>query len=206
MLPNRAALLLCSRAIQVQDEIQKLKYKEPSSTKIVELEQELVRAEAQSLVAEAQLTNVTRQKFKEAYDIQTAAIIERAEKQIILAKNARSLLNLLDDTPVVPGDAHHPFQNTDSAREVLNNAEDELRNWEPTIEPVHSSAGALGSNAMPSGPAASVITEDSAVPTTTEYTSTLDPGHPLEHDAPTTTAETTQPPYPVTEEEPRVAA
>lgn len=43
---------------QVADEIAKLKYKEPSSTKIVQLEQELVRAEAQSLVAEAQLTNI----------------------------------------------------------------------------------------------------------------------------------------------------
>jgi DNA-binding transcriptional regulator LsrR (DeoR family) len=45
---------------QVSDEIAKLKYKEPQSTKIVQLEQELVRAEAQSLVAEAQLTNIVR--------------------------------------------------------------------------------------------------------------------------------------------------
>jgi hypothetical protein len=42
----------------VSDEIQKLKYKEPQSAKIAQLEQELVRAEAQSLVAEAQLTNI----------------------------------------------------------------------------------------------------------------------------------------------------
>lgn len=35
-----------------------MKYKEPQSTKIVQLEQELVRAEAQSLVAEAQLSNI----------------------------------------------------------------------------------------------------------------------------------------------------
>jgi Eisosome component PIL1 len=40
------------------DEIQKLKYKDPSSPKLVTLEQELVRAEAQNLVAEAQLTNI----------------------------------------------------------------------------------------------------------------------------------------------------
>ena len=43
---------------KISDEIAKLKYKEPQSTKIVQLEQELVRAEAQNLVAEAQLTNV----------------------------------------------------------------------------------------------------------------------------------------------------
>ena len=45
---------------KIADEIQKLKYKEPESTKIVQLEQELVRAEAQNLVAEAQLSNVVR--------------------------------------------------------------------------------------------------------------------------------------------------
>ena len=43
---------------KISDEIQKLKYKEPQSTKLVTLEQELVRAEAQNLVAEAQLTNI----------------------------------------------------------------------------------------------------------------------------------------------------
>ena len=45
---------------KIADEIGKLKYKEPESTKIVQLEQELVRAEAQNLVAEAQLTNIVR--------------------------------------------------------------------------------------------------------------------------------------------------
>lgn len=43
---------------KIIDELAKLKYKEPQSTKIVQLEQELVRAEAQNLVAEAQLTNI----------------------------------------------------------------------------------------------------------------------------------------------------
>jgi hypothetical protein len=45
---------------KISDEIQKLKYKDPSNTKLVTLEQELVRAEAQNLVAEAQLSNVVR--------------------------------------------------------------------------------------------------------------------------------------------------
>lgn len=53
--PLAFAVLMIS---QVSDEIAKLKYKEPQSTKIVQLEQELVRAEAQSLVAEAQLSNI----------------------------------------------------------------------------------------------------------------------------------------------------
>ncbi|KAF2477980.1 uncharacterized protein BDR25DRAFT_207576 [Lindgomyces ingoldianus] len=136
---------------KVSDEIAKLKYKEPQSTKIVQLEQELVRAEAQNLVAEAQLTNITRQKFKEAYDIHFAATIERAEKQIILAKQARRIINLLDDTPIVPGDAHPIFEGSEATRQVLNDAEDDLRNWQPNLEPVHSSAGSLGVGAMPGG-------------------------------------------------------
>jgi len=41
------------------------------------------------------------------------------------------------------------FENGELARQVLNDAEDELRNWQPNIEPIHSSAGALGVGAMP---------------------------------------------------------
>ena len=47
---------------KIGDEIQKLKYKEPNSPKVAQLEQELVRAEAENLVAEAQLTNVVSVK------------------------------------------------------------------------------------------------------------------------------------------------
>jgi len=43
---------------KITDEIAKLKAKEPESAKLVTLEQELVRAEAENLVAEAQLTNI----------------------------------------------------------------------------------------------------------------------------------------------------
>lgn len=43
---------------KIQDKIAKLKIKEPESADLVTLEQELVRAEAENLVAEAQLTNV----------------------------------------------------------------------------------------------------------------------------------------------------
>jgi eisosome component PIL1 len=48
---------------KIADEIQKLKIKEPESARLVILEQELVRAEAENLVAEAQLTNTVRQTF-----------------------------------------------------------------------------------------------------------------------------------------------
>jgi Eisosome component PIL1 len=73
----------------------------------------------------------TRQKLKEAYEAEFAATIERAEKQIILAKHGRRLLQLLDDTPVVPGDMRPPYQNAAQARQILNDAEDDLRDWQP---------------------------------------------------------------------------
>jgi hypothetical protein len=44
--------------VRIMDEISKLRAKEPESTKLVILEQELVRAEAENLVAEAQLFNI----------------------------------------------------------------------------------------------------------------------------------------------------
>lgn len=134
---------------KISDEIAKLKMKEPESAKLVTLEQELVRAEAENLVAEAQLTNITRQKIKEAYAAEFAATIERAEKQIILARHGRRLLNLLDDTPVVPGNVRPPWEHTNQARQILNDAEDDLKDWQPELDDVPSNAH-LGSGLLPS--------------------------------------------------------
>ncbi|KAJ5655883.1 hypothetical protein N7507_007833 [Penicillium longicatenatum] len=125
---------------KVTDEIAKLKYKDPNSPRIVTLEHELVRAEAQSLVAEAQLSNTTRTKLKEAFDIHTAAVIERAEKQIILARHTRRLLNFIDDSPVVPGDSRRAYDHEFEARAVLEDAEADLRAWHSTVEPITSAA------------------------------------------------------------------
>ncbi|KAJ5205817.1 hypothetical protein N7491_003558 [Penicillium cf. griseofulvum] len=122
---------------KITDEIAKLKYKDPNSPRLVTLEHELVRAEAQNLVAEAQLSNITRQKLKEAYDIHLAAVIERAEKQTILARHARRLLHYIDDTPVVPGDARQAYDNEPLARQILEDAENDLRDWEPSVEPIN---------------------------------------------------------------------
>ena len=78
-----------------------------------------------------------------------AATIERAEKQIILAKHGRRLLNLLDDTPMVPGDARPQFEHAAQARQVLNDAEEDLREWEPRLEPVQMQSQGMGTNLMP---------------------------------------------------------
>src|SRR3954453_15257088 len=90
----------------------------------------------------------TRQKLKEAYAAEFAATIERAEKQIILARHGRRLLNLLDDTPVIPGNTRGAYEHTNQARQILNDAEDDLRDWQPDLEDVPSNAQ-LGGNLMP---------------------------------------------------------
>ena len=78
-----------------------------------------------------------------------AATIERAEKQIMLARHGRRLLNLLDDTPVVPGDTRPVFEHGSQARQILNDAEEDLREWAPNLEPIHSNATEMGVNLMP---------------------------------------------------------
>lgn len=41
------------------------------------------------------------------------------------------LLKLLDDTPVVPGDVRPAYEGGAQARQILNDAEDDLRDWRP---------------------------------------------------------------------------
>ncbi|KAI9673896.1 MAG: hypothetical protein M1817_002102 [Caeruleum heppii] len=149
---------------KISDEIQRLKYKDPQNVKLPQLEQELVRAEAENLVAEAQLTNITRQQLKTAYDQHFAAVIERAEKQVLLARHGRRLLNLLDDAPVVPGDTRPAFEHGNEARQIIGDAEEDLREWRPQLEPVHSAAGGLESNTLMPGSGAATGTGSGGVP------------------------------------------
>ncbi|KAK2740306.1 hypothetical protein FQN57_006186 [Myotisia sp. PD_48] len=127
---------------KIIDEIQKQKQRDPEGPKVTTLEQELVRAEARALVAEAQLTNMTRQKFKESFDMHLAATIERCEKQIVCARHGRRLLSLLDDTPLVPGETRGQWYQSEVGRQIIDDAELELRGWEPTsIEPIPMASG-----------------------------------------------------------------
>jgi len=43
------------------------------------------------------------------------------------------LLKLLDDTPVVPGDVRPAYEGGAQARQILNDAEDDLRDWRPDV-------------------------------------------------------------------------
>ncbi len=100
----------------ITDQIAKLKYKEPNSPKIVVLEQELVRAEAESLVAEAQLSNITREKIKAAFTYQFDAMREHCEKLAIIAGYGKHLLELVDDTPVTPGETRQAYDGYEASK------------------------------------------------------------------------------------------
>jgi len=117
------------RKQKITDQIAQLKYKEPNSPKIVVLEQELVRAEAESLVAEAQLSNITREKLKAAFNYQFDAIREHSEKLAIIAGYGKHLLELIDDTPVTPGETRAAYDGYENSKAIIQDCEDALTNW-----------------------------------------------------------------------------
>ena len=117
------------RKQKITDHIAQLKYKEPNSPRIVVLEQELVRAEAESLVAEAQLSNITREKLKAAFTYQFDAVREHSEKVAIIAGYGKHLLELIDDTPVTPGETRAAYDGYEASKAIIQDCEDALTNW-----------------------------------------------------------------------------
>ena len=117
------------RKQRITNQIAQLKYKEPNSPKIVVLEQELVRAEAESLVAEAQLSNITREKLKAAFTYQFDALREHCEKLAIIAGYGKHLLELVDDTPVTPGETREAYDGYEASKAIIQDCEDALTNW-----------------------------------------------------------------------------
>jgi len=117
------------RKQKITDHIAHLKHKEPTSSKIVVLEQELVRAEAESLVAEAQLSNITREKLKAAFNYQFDAMREHSEKLALIAGYGKHLLTLIDDTPVTPGEARPAYDSYDASKQIILDCENALTEW-----------------------------------------------------------------------------
>jgi hypothetical protein len=123
---------------KIQDEIAKLKYKDPNSPRLQVAEQELVRAEATSLVAEAQLSNITREKVKAAFSYQFDAIQEQCEKLAIIAGYGKHLLELIDETSVTPGEVRAAYDGYDASRAIIQDCESALTNWVPSTAKVHA--------------------------------------------------------------------
>lgn len=134
------------RKQKITDKIAQLKYKEPNSPQIVVLEQELVRAEAESLVAEAQLSNITREKLKSAFTYQFDALREHCEKLAIIAGYGKHLLELVDDTPVTPGETRNAYDGYEASKAIIQDCEDALTNWVESNAAVSSKLSTRASN------------------------------------------------------------
>lgn len=117
------------RKDKITDKIAYLKYKDASSPKIEVLEQELVRAEAESLVAEAQLSNITRSKLRAAFNYQFDSIIEHSEKIALIAGYGKALLELLDDAPVTPGETRPAYDGYEASKQIIIDCESALNEW-----------------------------------------------------------------------------
>lgn len=89
----------------------------------------MVRAEAESLVAEAQLSNITREKLKAAFTYQFDALREHCEKVAIIAGYGKHLLELVDDSPVTPGETRQAYDGYDASKAIIQDCEDALTNW-----------------------------------------------------------------------------
>ncbi|CCH59321.1 hypothetical protein TBLA_0B04870 [Henningerozyma blattae CBS 6284] len=117
------------RKDKITNAIANLKYRDPQSTKIRGLEQELVRAEAESLVAEAQLSNITRDKMKAAFNYKFDSLREMSEKFALIAGYGKALLELLDDSPVTPGETRPAYDGYEASTQIIMDAENALESW-----------------------------------------------------------------------------
>ena len=84
----------------------------------------------------------------------------------------------------MPGDVRPAFAEGEAARQVLNDAEDDLRRYQLDVEPIHSKAGNLGLGAMPGAAATTTATTGESAPESTNYESTARSESPvgIEHD------------------------
>ncbi|ODQ77297.1 hypothetical protein BABINDRAFT_163567 [Babjeviella inositovora NRRL Y-12698] len=117
------------RKYKITDKIAYLKYKDPQSPKISVLEQELVRAEAESLVAEAQLSNITREKLKIAFNYQFDSMREHSEKIALIAGYGKALLELLSTDPITPGETRPAYDGYEASKQIIIDAENALASW-----------------------------------------------------------------------------
>ncbi|KAH3902911.1 probable Sphingolipid long chain base-responsive protein PIL1 [Saccharomycodes ludwigii] len=117
------------RKDKITDKIAYLKYKDPYSPKLEILEQELVRAEAESLVAEAQLSNITRSKLRAAFNYQFDSVIEHSEKLALIAGYGKAMLELLDDSPVTPGETRPAYDGYEASKQIIVDCEGALNDW-----------------------------------------------------------------------------
>ena len=89
---------------KIEDKIFKLESEEPNSTELEGLKEELVRVDAERLVAETQLSTITHEKIKGGFNYQFEAMREFGEKLAIIAGYGQHLLELVQEAPKTAGE------------------------------------------------------------------------------------------------------
>lgn len=118
-----------NRRRKLEEEMNRMKNKNALDAHRHDLEQRDMRSKAENLVAEAQLANDTREKFKEAYQLYFAALTQRAEKQILISEAALCMLEQLQDINVLPGMKLPSFDGQETVRKLLHQCEERLNDW-----------------------------------------------------------------------------
>ena len=75
------------------------------------------------------MSNITREKLKAAYTYQFDALREHCEKLAIIAGYGKHLLELVDDTPVTPGETRAAYDGYEASKAIIQDCEDSLTNW-----------------------------------------------------------------------------
>ena len=88
---------------KLEEQIAALRTQEDESSELPELENELVRVEAESIAAEVQLSAITHEKIKFGFAYQFEAMREFGEKLSIIAGYGKHLLELIEDVPATAG-------------------------------------------------------------------------------------------------------
>lgn len=67
--------------------------------------------------------------MKAAFTYQFDAIREHSEKLAIIAGFGKHLLELVDDTPVTPGETRNAYDGYEASKAIIQDCEDALTNW-----------------------------------------------------------------------------
>jgi hypothetical protein len=76
--------------------------------------------------------------MKAAFTYQFDAMREHSEKLAILAGFGKHLLELVDDTPVTPGETRAAYDGYEASKAIIQDCEDALTNWVPQNAAVSS--------------------------------------------------------------------
>ena len=67
--------------------------------------------------------------MKAAFQYQFDALREHCEKVALIAGYGKHLLDLVDDTPVTPGETRQAYDGYDASKAIIQDCEDALTNW-----------------------------------------------------------------------------